>query len=635
LTAVPGSLAEIPPSLSAAERSGPGERQARSVSADADPGVLIRPAAGRSLPPSAVAAVRRGVADGGAPLPEPIRRPAEHRTGMDFAAVRVHAGEHAAESARALGAQAYTVGRHIVFGAGHYEPASPAGARLLMHELAHVAQQSVTGRVQLARQEDPDAKLSLGALDSPVVAAVVTPVVGDTSWAVLREFLRGMWGGLLSAPPEQLDRIQKKADDFGVVEALKYVGGYALGIIEGLWTSVKGLLEAIWTLIKLPYTIIDFLITKLPALAEKYGPRIRQALTGADGLSERLANLLKGFLEHPRDSLKQLSGLLDAIGNLALEQVRALGRAASGKLLALLGEDWFDMGRDIGKVVGQILFEVILAVASDGIAAAAKSALRIAGELAARAVAETVELLRGIGRLFGQALEWVQGIGRRLAGEASELFEAIEALLSRLRAIFAEMVEEDVVAETGVRGVKVPVPEPKGASVLESRAVKPPRTSPATVADLRPPKVHPSNLPAGQSQPRFPPRAPGTPSRFTGEQIAQDLAATQRKVSSGEKALEETGVAARTLRRVDEYHHLFVQQLRKWFKARGIDIDRFTVRLSADEHRWIHNEYRWNDLWKEFRLKNPTASPQEIIEHLELLKKQVGLEGLDVVPYPH
>lgn len=39
-----------------------------------------------------------------------------------------------------------------------------------------------------------------------------------------------------------------------------------------------------------------------------------------------------------------------------------------------------------------------------------------------------------------------------------------------------------------------------------------------------------------------------------------------------------------------EHHYLFVQQLRKWFRARGIDIDQFTVRLSADEHRWIHNE---------------------------------------------
>jgi hypothetical protein len=473
LSGIPLGSAEVPSSLTVAGRSSPAEYQAHSVAGGADPGVLARPVAGRSLPPAAVAAVRWGVSDGGARLPEPIRRSAEHRIGMDFSAVRVHAGQRAAQSAQALGARAYTVGPHVVLGSGHGELTGPAVAPLMTHELAHVAQQSASGHVQLARQEDPDARISLGALDSPLVAAAVKPVVGETSWSILREFLRGMWGGLLSASPQQLARIQKKADDFGVVEALKYASGYALGIVEGLWDSVKGLAGAIWTLIKLPYTVLEFLAVKLPALAEKYGPRIRQAIGEADGLSERLGNLLAGFLQHPRDSLRQLSGFLDAIGNLALEQVRALGHAAGGKLLALLEEQWFAFGRDIGKIAGQILFEVILAVASEGIASVVKSALRIAAELGARAVTGAVEMLRSVGRLFGQALEWVQGVGRRLAGQAGELFEAIQGLLRRLDAAFAEMVGDAAVADTGT-GVRLPVPDTPAPNVLESRALKAP-----------------------------------------------------------------------------------------------------------------------------------------------------------------
>jgi hypothetical protein len=376
-----------------------------------------------------------------------------------------------------------------------------------MHELTHVAQQSVTGHVQLARQEDPDAKLSLRALDNPVVAAVAKPIVGETTWLVLREFLRGMWGGLMSASPEQQDRIQKKADDFGVIEGLKYVGGYAIGIVEGLWDALKGLVEAIWTLIKLPYNILEFLAEKLPALVEKYGPRIRKMLGEADGLGGRLEKVLKGFIEHPRDSLKQLSGFLEAIGNLALDKVRVLGHAAGQKLLALLEEPWFDFGRDIGKVVGQILFEVILAVASDGIATAAKSALRIAGELAARAVTGAVELLRSIGRLFGQALEWVQGIGRRLAGEAGELFEAVQELLRRLDAAIAEIAGDTAAADTGVGGLKLPVPETPGPTVLESRALKPPRPPSGPGADL----------------PRAPAPAPKPPSQPSGQGLRFEL----------------------------------------------------------------------------------------------------------------
>jgi hypothetical protein len=60
----------------------------------------------------------------------------------DFSPVRVHTDARAAESARAVGARAYTVGQNIVFGAGQYAPGSGAGQRLLAHELAHTVQQN-------------------------------------------------------------------------------------------------------------------------------------------------------------------------------------------------------------------------------------------------------------------------------------------------------------------------------------------------------------------------------------------------------------------------------------------------------------------------------------------------------------
>ncbi len=44
-------------------------------------------------------------------------------------------------AARALGARAFTIGRDIFFGAGQYAPETPAGLRLLVHELVHVVQQ--------------------------------------------------------------------------------------------------------------------------------------------------------------------------------------------------------------------------------------------------------------------------------------------------------------------------------------------------------------------------------------------------------------------------------------------------------------------------------------------------------------
>ena len=78
----------------------------------------------------------------GQPLDAATRTVMEPRFGHDFSQVRVHTDAQAAESARAVNALAYTVGRDLVFGAGQYAPATPEGRQLIAHELAHVIQQA-------------------------------------------------------------------------------------------------------------------------------------------------------------------------------------------------------------------------------------------------------------------------------------------------------------------------------------------------------------------------------------------------------------------------------------------------------------------------------------------------------------
>jgi hypothetical protein len=77
----------------------------------------------------------------GQPLDSTTRALFESRFRHDFSKVRVHTGSRAAESARAVNALAYTVGRDVVFASGLYNPASAGGQQLLAHELTHVVQQ--------------------------------------------------------------------------------------------------------------------------------------------------------------------------------------------------------------------------------------------------------------------------------------------------------------------------------------------------------------------------------------------------------------------------------------------------------------------------------------------------------------
>ena len=62
--------------------------------------------------------------------------------GYDFSQVQIHTDSRAAEAAQALNAQAFTVGHHIVLGAGQYQPGTSVGNNLLAHELTHVIQQT-------------------------------------------------------------------------------------------------------------------------------------------------------------------------------------------------------------------------------------------------------------------------------------------------------------------------------------------------------------------------------------------------------------------------------------------------------------------------------------------------------------
>lgn len=118
------------------------------------PGRRRHPAPLRALTPRAPAPLpsprdlprpaRRAWGPAGDALEAGPRRLMEGRLGHDFRHVRVHTDAAAAEATRELGALAYTVGDHVFFGRGRYQPGSPAGRSLLAHELTHVVQQRTT-----------------------------------------------------------------------------------------------------------------------------------------------------------------------------------------------------------------------------------------------------------------------------------------------------------------------------------------------------------------------------------------------------------------------------------------------------------------------------------------------------------
>ena len=100
----------------------------------------------------APALVRDLVRTPGQPL-DPVQRSFfESRLGYDLSGVHIHSDRAGAISAATVNALAYTVGQHVVFGAGRYQPGTAEGKNLLAHELVHTIQQK--GSRKLARKPE-------------------------------------------------------------------------------------------------------------------------------------------------------------------------------------------------------------------------------------------------------------------------------------------------------------------------------------------------------------------------------------------------------------------------------------------------------------------------------------------------
>jgi hypothetical protein len=99
-------------------------------------------ASGPAIAPLLPTMVDRTLDAPGRSLEARTRKGVEARFGQDFSQVRVHSDSTAAWSAELLGANAYAVGNHIVMNSTRGGFDISARQRLMIHELAHVVQQT-------------------------------------------------------------------------------------------------------------------------------------------------------------------------------------------------------------------------------------------------------------------------------------------------------------------------------------------------------------------------------------------------------------------------------------------------------------------------------------------------------------
>jgi hypothetical protein len=219
------------------------------------PALLRRARPGAGAPGEAeVREALTAVADGGTALPEGLGRGAAATLGRRFDEVRIHTDERAGRAARAIGARAFTAGRHIGFAPGEYAPGTSRGRWLLAHELTHVAQQTagasgpvLTRPVSATVQRQPAPPVAPAALlteaeiqeaidynesrfSDPWTIAIIRELIGIAKYPAVsdRDLALGIARWQDTHPPLQVDGQVGPATTRTVTEALDAASSPAL-----------------------------------------------------------------------------------------------------------------------------------------------------------------------------------------------------------------------------------------------------------------------------------------------------------------------------------------------------------------------------------------------------------------------
>jgi hypothetical protein len=183
----------------------------------------------------------------GQPLDNASRTFFEPRLQHDFSGVRVHTDTKASESARAVNALAYTVGRDVVFEAGRYAPGTSSGNKLLAHELTHVKQQqgnALQGKLHLDSGTESSFELEADRVAQTIVSSHFSATSAlpsaQTSSAVVQRAVRP---GNVTCRTTGLTNPDLSGDE--VVAAIEDADTQAIALAQGAETALDDNLTAV------------------------------------------------------------------------------------------------------------------------------------------------------------------------------------------------------------------------------------------------------------------------------------------------------------------------------------------------------------------------------------------------------
>jgi hypothetical protein len=494
---------------------------------------------------SAPASVDRVLASPGQRLRDNLRQDMESRFGHDFSHVRIHTDSAATQSARELNAQAYTVGREVVFAKGQYAPDTAPGRKLLAHELTHVVQQGggservvrsvprsvaqepVQGAlVQRNPADTPEDEAGGSALINRVARAIGDATAEASPVPLPRTAIATLAAAELGFLDQTYQRLITEGDYWRIATRLLPLavpprsivtsGRFALGFLEGVVSPVVGLYHLVAGVCEATSAAAQWL-TGLP---DRYPALVREgaALVAELARVESEAATLAAGLRDPAQARSFVLALLAASDALQEQMVaagqRAGRHAADSAVQEFLTGDLNQIAQTVGVVTGTVTIEVVLLVFTEGIG----NLITRIGEIARilRPLSRGAEAFAAVAGRIGGAITALEGLigllmSRTVLRPLRPLLEAVEPLILRLRSFGRALLEagEEAAARSLARAAE------RATAGGERRAVETAvERVPATRATApRPPEPLPAPSPSvpRQATPEVAPPPPSSP----------------------------------------------------------------------------------------------------------------------------
>lgn len=271
----------------------------------------------------------------------------------------------------------------------------------------------------------PDSVILVGA--GPLAALVKHAILG-----FLRK-IEGEGGGNIDKAVAVADRVARLLQG----GSLEFVGGYAVGILSGIWDGITGPIEMVVMVIEGVASIAEWLDKKASELPQDLAAIFAKAASTAQTIKANAWPAIKSVFSGEGGGMGKVLSLLKGAWGAITGAAAGVGGAVADALMSFLMLPDYELGKKLGWVTGTVIFEVALAVLTGG----ASAALKAAQGPIARIVKLIVKMHEYMGKVFEEILHFLPGIQRAMEKAFSAIAEspALKPILAALKGLFKDI----------------------------------------------------------------------------------------------------------------------------------------------------------------------------------------------------